>query len=176
MSFREVPRIRDEVEGSLGNERDSSAPLRSGRNDKMSDSFDLVLMIAVLHHIPSKKLRLQILKNIYSVLKPGGRLVLVNWNLWQISGWKKKFRYWQYLWNWAEKIKRGVWGVSDAFVPWKPAGLETRRYIHSFGKGELKRLLKRAGFAIEEISFEVKDGQKARIFKGDNLLAVAVKK
>ena len=155
--------------------------------------FDLVLMIAVLHHIPTKELRLKVLKDINKLSKPGGWLILVNWNLWKIfspparggevakrqRGWeriKKKFRYYKYLFNYREKFQRGIYGWSDAFVPWKPAGMETRRYIHSFGKGELKRLLKRAGFGVEEINFEVKGGKKVGIFRGDNLLAVAVKK
>jgi SAM-dependent methyltransferase len=187
--------IPSEVEKSFGNESDSSAPLRSGRNDKedkrsgrndkedkrssgndnTKNGFDLVLLVAVLHHLPTKKLRLKVLENIHQALKPGGRLVMVNWNLWQIFGWKKKFRYWPYLFNWPEKIKCGVWGVSDAFVPWKPAGKETRRYIHSFTKGETRRLLRRAGFAIEELEFKAKGDNKKGIMYGDNLLSIAVK-
>lgn len=138
--------------------------------------FNLVLMIAVLHHLPTKDLRLEVLKNINAALKPGGRLIISNWNLWQVIGWKKKFRYWRYLFDYQEKIKRGAWRLSDAFVPWKPAGTETRRFIHSFGKQEMKRLLKRAGFAIEKIDFEIKGGVRSGKMRGDNLLAVAVKK
>ncbi len=141
-----------------------------------SSQFDLVLMIAVLHHVPTKELRLKALKNVYDALKPGGRLVISNWNLWQSDGGKKKFRYFKYLFNYREKISRGVWGLSDAFVPWKPLAGDNLRYVHSFRKGETKRLLQQAGFAIERIDFENKDGNRATIFTGDNLLAVAVKK
>lgn len=141
-----------------------------------SNQFDLVLMIAVLHHVPTKELRLKVLRNIYNALKPGGRLVISNWNLWQSDGGKKKFRYFEYLFNYREKISRGVWGISDAFVPWKPLAGDNLRYVHSFRKGEMKRLLQRAGFTIEKIDFENKDGNQATIFIGDNLLAVAVKK
>lgn len=140
------------------------------------NQFDLVLMIAVLHHLPTKELRLRALKNVYNSLKPGGRLVISNWNLWQVFGDRKKFRYWSHLLDYKEKAKRGTWGVSDAFVPWKPLAGDNLRYVHSFKVGELKRLLKRAGFQIEKVGFENKDGQKTSIFRGDNLLAVAVKK
>jgi SAM-dependent methyltransferase len=142
------------------------------RNDK----YDLVLLIAVLHHIPTRTLRLQVLKNIYNSLQPGGRLVTSNWNLWQVSGEKKKFRYWRYLFNYREKIKCGIWGLSDALVPWKPMKEDNLRYVHSFLSGELKRLLKQAGFKIEKIGFEDQKGNKATIFTGVNSLAVAVKK
>ena len=140
------------------------------------NEFDLVLMIAVLHHIPTKELRLQVLRNIYDSLQPGGRLVISNWNLWQVFSGKKKFRYWSYLLNYSEKIKRGAWGLSDAFVPWKPLAGDNLRYVHSFKRGELKRLLKQAGFTIDWIKYENKDGRKTSICYGDNLMAVAIKK
>lgn len=140
------------------------------------DQFDLVLMMAVLHHVPTKELRLRALKNVYNSLKPGGRLVISNWNLWQVFGDRKKFRYWRYLWDYKEKTKRGVWGVSDAFVPWKPLAGDNLRYVHSFRKREMKRLLKGVGFEVEKIDFENKQGERASIITGCNLLAVAVKK
>jgi alkylated DNA repair protein alkB family protein 8 len=142
---------------------------------KMESQFDLVLMIAVLHHVPTKALRLKVLKNIYTALKPGGRLVMSNWNLWQAID-KKRFRYWKYLFNYGEKIKRSTWSLSDAYVPWKPMAGDNMRYVHSFKSGELKRLLKQAGFKIEKLNFEGKNGEPASILTGVNSLAVAVKK
>lgn len=144
--------------------------------DEPPASFDLALLIAVLHHLPTEKLRLRVLRNISRSLKPGGRLVVSNWNLWQVFGAKKKFRYYRYLLDYREKTKRGFWRLSDAFVPWKPLMDDNLRYVHSFRRGELKRLLRRAGFKIEKISFEKKDGAPATIFTADNLLAIAIKK
>jgi len=46
------------------------------------NSFTKVFNIAVLHHIPSKKLRLQLLSEAKRVLKPDGLLILTVWNLW----------------------------------------------------------------------------------------------
>ncbi|MFA6227619.1 MAG: methyltransferase domain-containing protein [Patescibacteria group bacterium] len=140
-----------------------------------NNSYDLVLLIAVLHHLPSRQLRWRALKNIHDILQPGGRLVMVNWNLWQVFGWKKRFRYYPYLFNWLEKIRWGAWAMSDAFVPWKSGGRDTKRYIHSFTKGETRRLLRRAGFIIEELEFKAKSEGKKGIMYGDNLLAIAVK-
>ncbi len=155
-------------------------------------SFNLILMIAVLHHLPTYELRLKALKNAYDLLKPGGRLVMSNWNLWQInlplpclSGrqapsfvrrGKKNFRYFRYLFNYPAKFKKGVFGFSDALVPWKLLAGNNLRYVHSFGISEMTRLLKQAGFKIEKIGFEAKDGRPATILTGDNLLAIAVKK
>lgn len=160
--FKDKPWIKFEVNDAL--------------NVDYQNRFNLVLMIAVLHHVPTKALRLKILKNIFNSLSSGGRLVISNWNLWQMFGDKKKFRYWPYLFNYQAKVKRGIWSLSDALVPWKPLGGDNLRYVHSFRSSELKRLLKQAGFKLEKIGFENKTGQPATIFIGDNLLAVAVKK
>jgi ubiquinone/menaquinone biosynthesis C-methylase UbiE len=147
------------------------------QNSKLkTQNFNLVLLIAALHHLPTKELREQVIKNIYNILKPGGRLVMINWNLWQVLGWKKNFRYWKYLFNWLEKISHGLWGVSDALVPWKSLSAEGKRFIHSFGKREVRRMLKQAGFEIEKLAFEIKGGEQRGILRGDNLLAVAKKK
>lgn len=142
------------------------------------DQFNLVLMIAVLHHAPTKELRLKVLKDIFAVLKPGGRLVLSNWNLWKISG-RKSFRYYSHLFNFWEKIRQGSFGLKEAFVPWKanlPKSEWHARYIHSFTAGELQALLLQAGFTIDSLGYVSKSRGKASIFTGDNLLAVAVKK
>ncbi|MFA5029135.1 MAG: class I SAM-dependent methyltransferase [Patescibacteria group bacterium] len=150
------------------------------RNDSL---FDLVLLIAVLHHLPTKELRLKVLENIFQSLRPGGRLVMLNWNLWQVFGsFDYKFRYWKYLFNWSEKIKRGVWGFSDAFVPWKMrAGQKLAeqdwqlRYVHSFTIRETKKLLRQAGFVVEGITYEKRD-KRVGVLSGDHSLAVAIKK
>ncbi len=170
--------------------------------------YNLVFLLAVLHHIPTRSLRLKILKDIHSVLAPGGRLVLSTWNLWQIyfplltkgrlggvaedfikqrqtpshsplERGRKKFKYWPYLFSCVEKFRHGVWSINDAFVPWKGNRQEDKwqlRYVHSFHKGEMKRLLSQAGFEIEWIKYKDKSGQPASIFTAGNLLAVAIKK
>jgi len=106
-------------------------------------TYDLVLMIAVLHHIPSKKLRLQILKNIHNVLAPGGKLIMRNWNLFNRQTAK---RYYKRLLDFPYKISRGSWSFKDAFIPWKGTGKQKFRYVHSFTKGEMQKLLREAGF------------------------------
>jgi len=138
--------------------------------------FDLVLLFAVLHHLPTPELRLKVLKNVYQALKPNGRLIMTNWNLWQIFAEKKFFRYFKYLFNYREKLSQGIDALSDALIPWKPLATENWRYVHSFNKKEVKKLLKQAGLIVEEIDFIKQDGSRATIFSGSNLLAIAKKK
>src|SRR3989344_4703050 len=51
--------------------------------NKNPDYFDKVYSISVLHHIPSRELQLQYLKEANRVLKPGGLLILRVWDFWK---------------------------------------------------------------------------------------------
>ncbi len=103
------------------------------------NSFDAVCLVASFHHLPSKKEREDLLKKIYSWLKPGGVLFMTNWNLWQ-----PKYR--QYFFK--NIFKKRVW--NDCFIPYHlPDKTKTFwRYYHHFTKSELKSLLLKTGFKI----------------------------
>ncbi|MBI4709280.1 MAG: methyltransferase domain-containing protein [Candidatus Portnoybacteria bacterium] len=123
--------------------------------------FDKIFCIAVLHHIPSRHLRQEFLKEAKRVLKPGGKLILSTWYLWQ------KDTYWRLLFKYTLKK---IFGKSDldfldTLEPW---GNISQRYYHNFRKGELKRLIKRTGFAIEEFGVLKRGSNK-------NLLVIARK-
>ncbi len=137
-------------------------------------SYNLALMIAVLHHIPGRKLQLTALRNIWRILKPDGRLIMYNWNLFE----KKQLGlYWKYIFNYKLKVGQyGVWSARDAFVPWKLKDNWQMRYVHSFSKRELKHLLNDAGFIIDYISYERVKGGSASFWHGQNLVVIARKK
>jgi len=105
--------------------------------------FDVVFFIAVFHHVPSFDLRLKTLQEIKRVLKPGGRLVMTNWNRWQ----KKQLHY---------IIEAGILKLrgkseldfKDVFLPWM--GGAVKRYYHAFTLGELKKLIKKSGLKLEK--------------------------
>jgi len=136
------------------------------------NKFNLALLVAVLHHIPSKDLQLAVLKNIHKTLKPGGRLVISNWNLWS---WQYRKRYWKYLITSKRKDQPIIMSLKDAFIPWKLKNNWQWRFVHSFSKGELKSLLKKAGFTVEDIYY-LNRGKKSGLFGGENLVAIAVKR
>jgi len=114
------------------------------------NSFDKVFSIAVLHHIPSKKFRIQFLQEAKKVLKPNGLLILTVWNLWN----KKCLRL--HLKHIGLKIVgKSKLDFKDIFYPWKSqqGKVLAQRYIHCFTKRELEGLFKKAGFQIKEIGF-----------------------
>jgi len=105
--------------------------------------FDKVFSIAVLHHIPSKELRLKFLKEIRRVLKPEGVLILSVWNFSMFKNIKLFLKYLFLKIFSGKKIDKG-----DAFIPW---GKKLLRYVHSFSNKELADIFKEAGFRTVEI-------------------------
>jgi len=120
-----------------------------------SNEFDVIISIAFLHHIPSKKLRLKILKNCFSLLKPNGFLIFTVWNLKQ---WKLIQRY---------RLYSLFLGQRNVFIPWKAGGKKIWRYHHVFTLREIRRLTKQVGFKIIKCQ---KDS-----LRGFNLIVVAQK-
>jgi 2-polyprenyl-3-methyl-5-hydroxy-6-metoxy-1,4-benzoquinol methylase len=107
--------------------------------------FDFIFCIAVLQHLPSAKLRIQVLKNLKKLLAPDGQLLISNWNLWAST--KRHLIFKQAL---KKFIGFNKLDFGDLIFPWKnSAGEEvSKRYYHAFSGRELKFLAVQAGFKI----------------------------
>jgi len=123
--------------------------------------FDKVFSISVLHHIPSKEFRLKYLKEIFRVLKPGGKLILRVWDLLKRKGGKKLFLKYAFL----KIIGKTKLDFFDIFVPWKDSKgrVLVQRYFHCFRKKELINLAKRAGFKVIKI-WRAGEGARKNIY------------
>jgi tRNA (uracil-5-)-methyltransferase TRM9 len=89
--------------------------------------FDWAIAIASFHHIDDKEGRLQALKELYRVLKPGGEAFITVWNKWQPHFWFKP---------------------KNTTVPWRSTEKTLNRYYYLFSYGELEKLARHAGFEI----------------------------
>lgn len=98
--------------------------------------FDIVLSIAVVHHLCTHERRLESLLEIKRVLKDGGRCLLYVWH--KEASAKNKFR----------EIKE-----NEYFVSWKGED-DLLRYYCLFDEEMLRSLIEEAGFEIERISRE----------------------
>jgi tRNA (uracil-5-)-methyltransferase TRM9 len=91
------------------------------------NSFDWAIAAATYHHIDRSEGRLQALRELYRVLKPGGEAFITVWNRWQPRFWLKS---------------------KDTRVPWRSRGGTLYRYYHLFSCGELEKAARQAGFEI----------------------------
>jgi ubiquinone/menaquinone biosynthesis C-methylase UbiE len=112
--------------------------------------FNKVFSIAVLHHLPSKELRLKYLKEAYRVLKPGGLLVLRVWNLFRAKkgGWKNILKF-----SFLKLLGKTELDWFDVFAPWKnPEGkVVAELYFHCFTQKKLRKLAQKAGFKVKKL-------------------------
>ena len=126
------------------------------------NSFDSIWAIAFFHHIPSKQLRLKILKEIKRVLKKDGKIIATCWNFYQLH-------YLRILLKFTFRKLFGLSRLDFKDVLLSPKKLKIQRYYHAFTKKELKKLFQKAGFKIEELRYLKRNGKKT------NILIVATK-
>ena len=101
--------------------------------------FDKIYSIAVLHHIPSKQLRLQFLKEARRVLKLNGLLILTVWK-------PKSKKDWNLFLKYTTLKLIGKLEQRDVLQPlW---GKKMERYFHLFSEEELANSAKEARFKV----------------------------
>jgi 2-polyprenyl-3-methyl-5-hydroxy-6-metoxy-1,4-benzoquinol methylase len=106
--------------------------------------FDLVVALAVLHHIPSFDLRAQVLRDARALLKPNGKCLMTNWKFDENERLRKKIVPWSTVEIDEQSLEPG-----DALVAWKRGGTGYR-YVHLIAPDEVERLAREAGFKIEK--------------------------
>lgn len=125
--------------------------------------FDKIISLAVFHHLPSKKLRIQFLKEAQRTLKPNGLLILTVWNIsfkqliisknWKRLKLRLKFFF-------LKLIGKNPLDFNDIFIPWNN---KCQRYIHCFSLKELENICRKIDFKIIEKG-TIKEGQKESNF------------
>lgn len=126
-------------------------------------SFDLVTCFAALHHVPGYALRLQVMRDLATLLRPGGRLLLSSWQFLQSERFVRKQIAWQTIGLTAAEVEPG-----DALLPWQP-GAYAVRYVHQIDEAELLSLTADAG--LQGLTTYTADGKEGNL----NLYAVLQK-
>jgi SAM-dependent methyltransferase len=133
------------------------------------DSFDLVVSMAVLHHIPSKGYRKKFFGEMRRVLKTGGILIVTVWDvrLRQMV----KTRQWKRLKGYIKAQAMIPFGFSgfdfgDFYISWQN---RFPRYIHAFNPSELEGFARSEGFSVQ------RSGTQKGGSKESNLYIIAKK-
>ncbi len=120
---------------------DLAAP-RWSESLRDASPFDVIVSLAVLHHIPSFALRANVLREIRALLKPHGVFVMSNWRFLNAERLRKKIAAWDKV-----MIDDAQREANDYLLDWKRGGTGYR-YVHLVDEKEAAQLARASGFEI----------------------------
>ena len=106
------------------------------------DNWSLITAFAMLHHIPSTEMRLDILRMVRKLLKADGRLILSNWQFLNSEKLKSRIQAWDQVGIVDSDLDEG-----DYLLDWRSGG-EGLRYAHHFTVQELLALAEQAKMRV----------------------------
>jgi len=153
-----LPLLRN-AESTLGVEfREVDLTKLSAVSDQLmvaGSQWSVVSMFATMHHIPSTEIRLDILRTVKRLLKPGGRFIMSNWQFLNSEKLKARIQPWSRVGLADDNVDEG-----DYLLDWRSGG-EGLRYAHQFSVEELLGLAEQAEMSLSE-SF-LSDGGNGRL-------------
>jgi tRNA (uracil-5-)-methyltransferase TRM9 len=111
----------------------------------VTGNWVVVTMFAVLHHIPSAGLRVEVLRTVRRLLKEDGIFILSNWQFLNSAKLKARIQPWEAASLSGSEVDRG-----DYLLDWRSGG-NGLRYVHHFDEAELAQLAKASGFRVVEM-------------------------
>ncbi len=120
-----------------------------------NDAFDIVFSFATLHHIPSHKIRLEILKTVHSLLAPDGRFIHSNWQFLNSPRLRSRVQKWR-----EAGLTESDVDQNDYLLDWRSGGTGLR-YVHHFNEEELAALAESSRFKVVETFYS--DGKEGNL-------------
>lgn len=122
-----------------------------------SETFAVITAFAVLHHLPSAELRLQVLKTLRTLLPQTeeGLLYLSNWQFLNSTRYCQRIQAWEEIGLTADAVESG-----DYLLDWREGG-RGLRYVHHFSEDELSHLAAQSGFQVIESFYS--DGREGNL-------------
>jgi len=127
----------------------------SAFSNQLSGHWSLITAFAVLHHIPSRELRLNILETIHQLLQSGGLFIHSNWQFLNSEKLRARIQSWE-----AAAVSGSEVDTGDYLLDWRSGG-EGLRYAHHFEEAELSELAEATGFQIREMFYS--DGETGNL-------------
>lgn len=107
-------------------------------------SWSVVTAFAVLHHIPSTELRLDMLRTVRRLLREDGLFIHSNWQFLNSEKLKARIQPWE-----AANLSGSEVDAGDTLLDWRSGG-KGLRYVHHFDEKELAELARSSRFQIVE--------------------------
>jgi len=124
-----------------------------------SGTWDVVTAFAVLHHIPSLEMRLNMMRVIRELLSDHGQFIHSNWQFLNSEKLRARIQSWDAAAVTATDVDAG-----DYLLDWRSGG-EGLRYIHQYGESELSALAGEAGFSIQDSFYSDGEGGNLGLYQ-----------
>ena len=112
----------------------------------------MITAFAVLHHIPGKELRLNILRTVRPLLRPDGLFIHSNWQFLKSEKLRARIQPWEaaaVAGDALSRVEASNVDAGDYLLDWRSGG-NGLRYVHHFNEPELNELAEATGFQILE--------------------------
>ena len=116
----------------------------SAFSDRLSveNGWSVITAFAVLHHIPTTELRLNILRVVHQLLKTEGIFIHSHWQFLNSEKLKTRIQPWALAGISSSQVDGG-----DYLLDWRSGG-EGLRYVHYFDESELLELANASNFRV----------------------------
>jgi tRNA (uracil-5-)-methyltransferase TRM9 len=120
-----------------------------------SEQISVISAFAVLHHIPSEEIRMNILRTVHRLLAGDGKFILSNWQFLNSEKLRGRIQDWS-----KAGLSNADVDAGDYLLDWRSGG-EGLRYVHHFSEAELLALAKATGFNVMETFYS--DGDSGNL-------------
>ncbi len=117
--------------------------------------WSVIMAFAVLHHIPSHDLRLELLRVVNQLLKNDGLFIHSNWQFLNSEKLKARIQPWE-----ATDLSASDVDAGDYLLDWRSGG-QGLRYVHHFDEQELNDLARSSNFTVVDTFYS--DGEGGRL-------------
>jgi SAM-dependent methyltransferase len=124
-----------------------------------TDHWSLITAFAALHHIPSTKLRLNLLRVVNQLLKQDGLFIHSNWQFLNSAKLKARIQPWERV-----RLSRSDVDDADYLLNWRSGG-EGLRYVHHFDEDELEELARASNFQAINTFYSDGEGGKLGLYQ-----------
>jgi 2-polyprenyl-3-methyl-5-hydroxy-6-metoxy-1,4-benzoquinol methylase len=121
----------------------------------VAGNWSLITAFAVLHHIPSTELRLNLLRVVNKLLKKDGYFIHSNWQFLNSEKLKARIQPWEAVDLSVTQVDAG-----DYLLDWRSGG-KGLRYVHYLDENELAELASASNFRISDTFYS--DGETGNL-------------